>query len=168
MHFLEWKCMNFTLKISLMFVRINNVPALVQIMAWHQSGNKPLSRPMMVSLLMHMCVTWPQWDKKKMAVSLQHNFSPNPSQQTSLTNVGAPSGLSQTSWRLQQSAKGATCFWTSNIIYFSPWSIYPYCGILTSVICPQGFRWVKFVIIPLQQQYLWNIVTQPAVGCYNL
>ena len=38
-------------KISLKFVPkgpINNIPALVQIMAWRQSGDKPLSEPMMV------------------------------------------------------------------------------------------------------------------------
>ena len=29
--------------------QFNNIPALVQIMAWHQPGNKPLSEPMMVS-----------------------------------------------------------------------------------------------------------------------
>ena len=29
---------------------INNDPALVQIMAWHRLGNKPLSEPMMVKL----------------------------------------------------------------------------------------------------------------------
>ena len=29
---------------------INNIPALVQIMAWHQPGDKPLSEQMMVSL----------------------------------------------------------------------------------------------------------------------
>ena len=40
---------------------INNNPALVQIMAWHRSGDKPLSEPMMVSLLTHICVTRPQW-----------------------------------------------------------------------------------------------------------
>ena len=32
----------------------NNIPALVQIMAWHRPGNKPLSQPMTVSLLMHV------------------------------------------------------------------------------------------------------------------
>ena len=35
---------------------------------------------------------------------------------------------------------------------------------------PQGFWRVKFVLIPprfVQQQYLWNIAIQPAVGCYN-
>ena len=26
---------------------IDNIPALVQVMAWHQSGDKPLSEPMM-------------------------------------------------------------------------------------------------------------------------
>ena len=38
------------IKISLKFVPkgpINNVSALVQIMAWHRTGNKPLSEPMM-------------------------------------------------------------------------------------------------------------------------
>ena len=51
-------------KISLKFVpkvTINNIPALVQIMAWHPSGHKPLSEPMMDSLLTHICVTRPQW-----------------------------------------------------------------------------------------------------------
>ena len=53
-----------SLKISLKFVprvRINNIPALVQIMAWRRPGGKPLSKPMMVSLLTHICVTRPQW-----------------------------------------------------------------------------------------------------------
>ena len=39
------------LKISLKFVSkgsVNNIPALVQIMAWHQPGDKPLSEPMLV------------------------------------------------------------------------------------------------------------------------
>ena len=52
------------IKISLKFVpkgRINNIPALVQIMAWRRPGDKPLSKPMMVSLPMHICVTRPQW-----------------------------------------------------------------------------------------------------------
>ena len=30
-------------------------------MAWHHSGDKPLSELMMVSLLTHICVTRPQW-----------------------------------------------------------------------------------------------------------
>ena len=58
-----FKCISFneiiriSLKISLKFVpkvRISNIPALVQIMAWHQPGDKPLSEPMMVSLQMHI------------------------------------------------------------------------------------------------------------------
>ena len=40
---------------------INNSPALVQIMAWRRPGDKPLSEPMMVSLLTQICVTRPQW-----------------------------------------------------------------------------------------------------------
>ena len=53
-------------QISLKFVPkgpINNIPALVQIMAWHHSGDKSLFEPMMVSLPMHICVTRPQWVK---------------------------------------------------------------------------------------------------------
>ena len=51
-----------SIMISLKFVPkgpINNIPALVQIMAWRRSGDKPLSEPMMVSLLTHICVTRP-------------------------------------------------------------------------------------------------------------
>ena len=40
---------------------INNIPALVQIMAWRRPGDKPLSEPMVVKLPMHLCVTRPQW-----------------------------------------------------------------------------------------------------------
>ena len=57
-----------SLQISLTFVpnvRINNLPALVQIMAWRQPGDKPLSGSMMVSLLTHICVIWPQWVNNK-------------------------------------------------------------------------------------------------------
>ena len=55
-----------SLKKSLKYVpkvRINNIPALVQIMAWRRPGDKPLSEPMMVSLPTHICVTRPQWVK---------------------------------------------------------------------------------------------------------
>ena len=55
------------LKISLKFVpmdRINNIPALVQIMAWRRLSDKPLFEPMMVSLLAHISVTRPQWGNK--------------------------------------------------------------------------------------------------------
>ena len=58
-----------SLMISLKFVPnvpINNIPALVQIMAWRRSGDKPLSEPIMVSILTHVCVTRPQWDKWRM------------------------------------------------------------------------------------------------------
>ena len=32
----------------------NNIPGLVQMMAWCRLGDKPLSEPMMVVLLMHI------------------------------------------------------------------------------------------------------------------
>ena len=40
---------------------INNIPALVHIMAWRRPGDEPLSEPMLVSLTTHICVTRPQW-----------------------------------------------------------------------------------------------------------
>ena len=51
--------MRISIEISLKFAPkglINNIPALVQIMAWRRSGDKPFSEPMMVILL-----TRPQW-----------------------------------------------------------------------------------------------------------
>ena len=65
-----FKCISFNenvwipIKISPKFVPkgpINNIPALVQIMAWRRPGDKPLSEPMMVRLPTHICVTRPQW-----------------------------------------------------------------------------------------------------------
>ena len=52
------------IKISLNFVPsgpINDMSALVQIMAWRRPGDRPLSEPMMDSLPTHICVTRPQW-----------------------------------------------------------------------------------------------------------
>ena len=63
MDFLEWNVW-ISINISLKFVPkgpINNIHALVQIMAWHRPGDKPLSEPMLIILLTHICVTRPQW-----------------------------------------------------------------------------------------------------------
>ena len=53
-----------SLKISRNFVsgvRINNIPALLQIMVWHLGGAKSLSEPMLANLLAHICATRPRW-----------------------------------------------------------------------------------------------------------
>ena len=50
-------------EISLKFApkgSINDNPALFQIMAWRRPGDKPLSEPMMLNSLTHICVTRPQ------------------------------------------------------------------------------------------------------------
>ena len=52
------------IKISIKFVPkgpINNIPALVQKMAWCWRGDKPSSETMMERLLTNICVTRPQW-----------------------------------------------------------------------------------------------------------
>ena len=73
----EWH----SIEISLKFVPkvpINNIPALVQIMAWRRPGDKPLSEPMMVVLPTHICVTRPQWFYIAMLyVRADSRFAPN-------------------------------------------------------------------------------------------
>ena len=66
-----------SIKISMKFVPmgpINSIPALVQIMAWCRPGDKPLSEPMMLRLLTHICVTRPQW--VKWSLSFLYKFTP--------------------------------------------------------------------------------------------
>ena len=53
-----------SINISLKFVpkgTINNIPTLVQVMAWRRPGDKPSSEPRMVRLPTNICVTRPQW-----------------------------------------------------------------------------------------------------------
>ena len=64
MHFLNENVCIISIEISLKFVSkapISNVSSLFKIMAWCRLGDKPLSKPMMASLLTHICVTRPQW-----------------------------------------------------------------------------------------------------------
>ena len=60
---------SISIKILLEFILkcpINNIPALVQILAWRRLGDKPLSEPIMIILLTHIYVTGPQWVKVKL------------------------------------------------------------------------------------------------------
>ena len=50
-----WMSLNISLKF-VPKVQINNIPALIQIMAWRRSGDKLLSEPMIISLLRHIYV----------------------------------------------------------------------------------------------------------------
>ena len=66
------------IKISLKFVPkglINNIPALVQIMAWRRPGDKPLSEPMIVRLPTHICITRPRWVKSYTLYRLNSLYS---------------------------------------------------------------------------------------------
>ena len=81
---LKWIFLNeniwILLRISLKFVpkvQINNIPALVQIMAWRRPGDKPLSEPTMVSLLTHICVTRPQWVNLSWQIILFNSLKPS-------------------------------------------------------------------------------------------
>ena len=63
----HFQMFEFLFKISPKFVPkgpINNIPALVRIMAGRRTGDKLLSESMMVKLPTHICVTRPQWVKK--------------------------------------------------------------------------------------------------------
>ena len=54
-------------------VQINNIPALVQIMAWCRPGDKPLSEPMMVTSRMHIRIT--NWGPDKNLSALVRQYS---------------------------------------------------------------------------------------------
>ena len=76
-HF-SWWYQWVPIKILLKFVPkgpINNILELVQIMAWCWSGGKPLSEPVMVSLLMHVCITRPDELIKPVVKFMQHIIS---------------------------------------------------------------------------------------------
>ena len=67
-----------TIKISLKFVpkgSIDNIPALVQIMAWHRPGYKPLNHWWVI--YWRICVTLPQWVNKPATVSCHYNMVQN-------------------------------------------------------------------------------------------
>ena len=82
----EWIFPRISLK-SVPEVRTYNIPALVQIVAWRRPGDKPLSEPMMVSLLTHICVTRPQWVNyyESDACNLMH-YLPRPERYFRLKN----------------------------------------------------------------------------------
>ena len=89
-----------SIRISLKFVPkspINNIPALVLIMAWRPPGDKPLSEPMMIRLLTHIRVTRPQWVKHQVISS--HNAN---------QHLITPTGVS--SWM-----KVKFCFFCTNL-----------------------------------------------------
>ena len=78
--FFNEKCC-ILIKCSLKYVRkgpIDNNPALVQIMAWRRSGDKPLSEPMMINLPTHICVTRPQWVKDRTVSRPSYLYNGNP------------------------------------------------------------------------------------------
>ena len=63
------------IKISLKFVPngpIKDIPALVQIMAWRRPGDKPLSEPVVVSLLTNICITRPRWVNGDLYKAIQY------------------------------------------------------------------------------------------------
>ena len=47
---------------------IDNNQALVKILAWRRSGDKPLSEPMMGKFGAHICVSRPQWVKYQLVI----------------------------------------------------------------------------------------------------
>ena len=55
------KMCEFRLRFHWILFPMVQLTTLVQIMAWLQPGDKPLSEPMMVSLLTHICITRPQY-----------------------------------------------------------------------------------------------------------
>ena len=65
----------------------NNIQALVQIIAWHRPGDKPLSESLMVSLLMHIWVSRPQWINSFFSGQFQRKHQRGVLQTRVVTNV---------------------------------------------------------------------------------
>ena len=53
----EWKYLNFDQNFTVSKCLIYQVSALVQLMAWHRPGDKPLSEPIMIRLPTNLCVS---------------------------------------------------------------------------------------------------------------
>ena len=68
MHFLEEKNKNFAYEFTEFCskVWIDNIPTLIQIIAWRHPGDEALFEPMVFSYLTHICVTWPEWVKPEL------------------------------------------------------------------------------------------------------
>ena len=69
-----------SITISLKFVPkgpINNIPALFQIMVYRRPGDNPLSEPVLVGSLTHICVTRPQW-VNTIDLKIRHGYTITP------------------------------------------------------------------------------------------
>ena len=76
--YMSIKNLNLNLKINeICFIFALNIPALVEIMASRRPGGKPLSEPMVVSLLTHICITRPPWVKVLFGVPHQTGHGEN-------------------------------------------------------------------------------------------
>ena len=91
---------------------INNIPAMVQIMAWRQPGDKSLSQPMMVSLPTHICVARPQWVNERWHETLLNLYNVEPIRSTLVTYCNL--ALRILDWLVVFTYKGL--FWTVRYI----------------------------------------------------
>ena len=55
---------------------IDNIPALVKIMAWHLICDKPLSEPVLPDSLTHICGTRGRWVNKTMQIHRRTQWNP--------------------------------------------------------------------------------------------
>ena len=117
-----------SIKISPKFVLqgpINNIPAMVPIIAWRHTGDMPLSEPMMVSLSTHICVTQPQWvnvmyEIRPASISHYGEFNGQVLHQASTVIYGFPiwKPLHEMSPGSQQKYTSIKCYIFSKIQYY--------------------------------------------------
>ena len=148
------------IKNSLKFVHkgpINNIPALAQIMAWQQSGDKPLSEPTVAKLPTHICITRPQWvnsqktsyispsqakDKVEYSLLSHSQFSPKYSQET-------PPWLS---------SKGKICGVMLYFVYHSSWWVHLAITSRLFSLALGLFHWHSLLITRALIQYKYVIL----------
>ena len=106
-----------TIKISLNSVckgEINNIPALVEIMAWRWCGDEPLSEPMMVCLLTHICITRPQWVNLR-KLKLKFILGPVKAKIFLSNWYWCPGALAVVATVLSMHACFSTCLWVNSL-----------------------------------------------------
>ena len=114
---------------------VNNIPALVQIMAWCHPGDKPLSKPVMTILLTHICVAWSQW---------VNSFAPGDAYCINLANIGSGDDLVLSYPIVQRPRTGKIARWASefwqNFLINSVIAVLKNVEFLNAAFCVKSFR----------------------------
>ena len=128
-------------------------------MAWRRPGDKPLSEPIMVSLLTHICVTRPQWVKIN---PLSHWGQLTQICACKVTIIGSDNGLSAGQchaiiWTnagvlliVHQASKFSEILFETRIFSLKKMRLKPVVRIMTAILsrpqCIKACTWLYYVL----------------------